>query len=552
MEQELYRYHSKKVLIVDDQRAFQVMLKAMLANLGCTAVYFADNAEAAVKLCREVPFDLLLVDYNLGTGRNGRQLLEYLKRNNLVSVESIFIIVTGDNSRSMVLTALELEPDDYLMKPFSGHQLDTRIQRCFRKKSELIDIFTALRDQKYDQVAALCRRKLKEDTRYKNYCRNLMAEMLIRTERYDSAQVLLEKIVEQREFTWACITLGKVYFLQGEHDKAITTLEKVIKSNSLLIDAYEWLGRAYEGKGNAEKALSIVTRAAELAYHSVERHRLLARLATDAHEYEMAKDSFGAILQLSRNSFYPAIEHLANYIRSILEAAKHTDDIHRRNRILQDVHSALFKGRHEEGRQEDFDFDMYESICHARVHEAKGEMLKAKRTLLHAIEPILEQHDDASTPILAESMLALVGIGEYEYAELMADTLSKRDVVDEVTSKTLTAVTQGEMKEALTTFNDLNKAGKQAYEHEDYETARGYFDRALKKAPMNSGAAINKLQATIKLLLLDNKQARKYTDECEACIGSLEGMPLSASHRERFLSLKDDFHQAVAKTSKRK
>ncbi|MCE0557661.1 MULTISPECIES: response regulator [unclassified Motilimonas] len=551
MEPKAYSYHNKKVLIVDDQRAFQVMLKAMLTNLGCGSVSFADTAEAAVKLCRETSFDLLLVDYNLGSGKNGRQLLEYLRNHNLVSVDAMLFIVTGDNSRSMVLTALELEPDDYLMKPFSGHQLDTRVQRCYRKKSDLVDIYTALREKEYDKTAAYCRRKLKEDTRYKNYCRNLMAEMLIRTERYDSAQVLLEKIVEQREFTWACITLGKVYFLQGKYDKSITTLEKVIKSNALLIDAYEWLGRAYEAKGHPEKALSIVTRAAELAYHSIDRHKLLARLATDAQEFDMAKDSFGAILQLSRNSFYPAVEHLANYVRSILDAAKHTEDPHRRNRILQDVHSALFKGRHEEGRQEDFDFDMYEHICHARVHEAKGEMLKAKRTLLHAIEPILEQHDDASTAILAESMLALAGIGEYEYAEAMADTLATRDVLDDVTSKTLEKVAQGEMKETLAAFKDLNKMGKQAYEHGDFEAARGYFDRALKKAPMNSGAAINKLQASIKLLLADKKQARKFIEECESCISTLEGVPLSGAHRERFLALKADFHQAARMPGKK-
>ena len=551
MNPEVYSYHKKKVLIVDDQRAFQVMLKAMLTNLGCDSVYFADTAEAAVKQCREISFDLLLVDYNLGSGKNGRQLLEFLRNHNLVSVDSMLFIVTGDNSRSMVLTALELEPDDYLMKPFSGHQLDTRVQRCYRKKSDLIDIYTALRNKEYDKTAAFCRRKLKEDTRYKNYCRNLMAEMLIRTERYDSAQVLLEKIVEQREFTWACITLGKVYFLQGHYEKAITTLEKVIKSNSLLIDAYEWLGRAYEAKGHPEKALSIVTRAAELAYHSVDRHKLLARLATDAQEFDMAKDSFGAILQLSRNSFYPAVEHLANYVRSILEAAKHTDDPHRRNRILQDVHSALFKGRQEEGRQEDFDFDMYEEICHARVHEAKGEMLKAKRCLLHAIEPILEQHENASTAVLAESMFALAGIGEYEYAQAMADTLANRDVLDDVTSKTLKKVTQGEMKDTLAVFNDLNKMGKQAYEHGDYEAARGYFDRALKKAPMNSGAAINKLQASIKLLITDKKQARKYTEECESCINTLEGVPLSGAHRDRFLALKTDFHQALRMPGKK-
>ncbi|WP_158587192.1 response regulator [Motilimonas pumila] len=550
MEKSVYSYKNKRILIVDDQRAFQVMLKAMLTNLGAKHIFFADTAETAVKQCRDNKFDLLLVDYNLGSGKNGRQLLEYLRNNDLVPKHAIFFIVTGDNSRSMVLTALELEPDDYIMKPFSHNQLDTRVQRCFRKKNELTDVFNALRSKDYAQTALSCREQLKKDTRYKNFCRNLLAEMLIRTEDYDAAQALLESIVKEREFTWANITLGKVYFLQKQLDKAIGVLERVIKTNSLMIEAYEWLGRAYEEKGQAEKALTIVTRAAELAYHNVDRHKLLARIATEVEEFDVAKDSYGAILQLSRNSFYPAPAHLANYVRSIITAAKHAEDPVRRNRILQDVHSALFKGRHEEGQEEDFDFDIFEGICHARVHEAKGEMLKAKRTLLQSLAPILEHHDEAGTPILSESVFALAGIGEFEYAEEMLETLANRDVMDEVTSNALKETQQGEQKKIMDEFKSLNAMGKKAYDHQDFEAAKSYFTRALKKAPMNSGAAINKLQATLKLLTQAKRFNQNLADEAEDCISILEGVPLSQTHRERFLQLKEDYRQATRPTKK--
>ena len=74
----MFSYRNKKILIVDDQKAFHVMLKAMLTNQGAENITFAESAEQAARIANLDRFDIYLLDYNLGGGKNGVQLFDYL------------------------------------------------------------------------------------------------------------------------------------------------------------------------------------------------------------------------------------------------------------------------------------------------------------------------------------------------------------------------------------------------------------------------------------------------------------------------------------------
>ena len=126
----MFSYKNKNILIVDDQKAFHVMLKTMLTNQGAKArnITFAEGADAAVKLAQSTAFNIFLIDYNLGAGKNGVQLIDYLRNNKLIPNDALCFIITGDNNRGMVLSAIEKSPDDYLMKPIDYDRFLEKIQ----------------------------------------------------------------------------------------------------------------------------------------------------------------------------------------------------------------------------------------------------------------------------------------------------------------------------------------------------------------------------------------------------------------------------------------
>ena len=169
--------NNKRVLLIDDQKPFQVMLKGLLLNLGAQDVQVKTTGEAGIAAYIKNPHDILLVDYNLGRGRNGRQVLEELQVRGLMKEHTLFFIITGDNTRPMVLSALELQPDDYLMKPFSHRVLRSRLVRAYKRRMWLKDVFKALTNHDYETCIGACQKHIQSNSRYSNYCRKLQIEL---------------------------------------------------------------------------------------------------------------------------------------------------------------------------------------------------------------------------------------------------------------------------------------------------------------------------------------------------------------------------------------
>ena len=99
------------------------MMRGMLKTMNAHTISVAQSGEAAIVKCQELKYDIIFIDYNLGAGRNGRQLFEEIKERKLAPNSSISILVTGESQSTMVVGALETMPDDYIVKPFSQNLL---------------------------------------------------------------------------------------------------------------------------------------------------------------------------------------------------------------------------------------------------------------------------------------------------------------------------------------------------------------------------------------------------------------------------------------------
>lgn len=102
------------VLIVDDEESIRKTFREWLvqSNLNVEVMVAAD-VETALKIAAENPIDLAILDWNLGSGSDGLQLLEDLLefRPHLVA-----ILVTGFANQATPLEALRMGIRDYLDK----------------------------------------------------------------------------------------------------------------------------------------------------------------------------------------------------------------------------------------------------------------------------------------------------------------------------------------------------------------------------------------------------------------------------------------------------
>lgn len=105
---------AETILIVDDEPSVrQTFTEWLRHDLPGTEILVAADAEAALMLANQRGIDLALLDWNLGAGSHGLQLLEDL---HIFQPDLVAILITGYADRATPLDALRLGVRDYFEK----------------------------------------------------------------------------------------------------------------------------------------------------------------------------------------------------------------------------------------------------------------------------------------------------------------------------------------------------------------------------------------------------------------------------------------------------
>ncbi|TCI03328.1 response regulator [Corallincola luteus] len=536
------------VLVVDDQRSFQVMLKGMLNNIGFNNIEMCETGEQACKYCDDRPFQLLLVDYNLGVNKkNGRQLLEELRGKGLITTEAIFIIVTGENSRAMVLGALENQPDDYIMKPFSQRQLSSRIERAHQKRQAMQSVLQPLNDKNYPEAIAACHTLIAAGSKYSNHCKNLLAELYCKVGQYEKSEQFLKALLAERDITWAKVALAKAHMGLKRYDVAIQTLEELLTQHPLLLDAHDLKAQCQYMLDQPEQALQSLQDAAEISPHSIERQQHIARLSREVELSELTQNTYQTIYELSKRSLHHNVEHLLNYVRSTFEAAESAEEATRRHKYQHEAMNALFRARHD-NLYGNFDFATFEGLCQAKLEAAKGELIKAKKSYYNALKGLVEQGKD-KLPIefSGEGLITLCQIGEFEEMQHLAERMQKSTNLGTYARDALQSYQADDAQhERVAQFRQCHQDGSRYYEQGNYDAAVRAFRTALSLAPTNTGAALNMIQSLLQLCKAE-KKPHELLRECKEFFRLLDGVSLPSRHKIRYQDLKQSYNKLQQK-----
>ena len=112
-------FANTSTLIVEHSVGMRGNIRNMLAQCGINDVQPTGTAAAAIRKVQERPFALILCEYHLGEGQDGQHFLEDLRNHHLIPLSTVFIMVTGESSYERVVSAVELAPNDYILKPMA-------------------------------------------------------------------------------------------------------------------------------------------------------------------------------------------------------------------------------------------------------------------------------------------------------------------------------------------------------------------------------------------------------------------------------------------------
>ncbi|MBR7630656.1 response regulator [Aeromonas popoffii] len=530
----------KRILLVNEQRSFQVMMKAMLINIGINRITYVNSAEEARRRCQKETFDIYLLDYELGGGENGRQLLESLRDQTLIPPQSVVIMVSGDSSRAMVLSALEAEPDEYLMKPFSQEQFSFRLKRALARRLALESVFRALAQDDLSTLLAACAERADAVPRFANFCRCLQADTQLKLGQAKEARSLMRQLLAGQENSWARLTLGKACHTLGLNEEAVSHLQATLRNTPLMVEAHLWLAESQLALGNDEQAQQELRRAVDISPQSVQLSRRLAEVCLLRHDYAQAKDVLLSLIDMSRNSIHRTPHYLGAYIQALTLYALNSNDIYHIANLQKQVNSALSRIR-DSLMMSEFNYPVFEQICQARVQIALGELLKGKKMLYRANQNWLDQPDTMPPSLLGETILALYQLGEFEYAESLQALLAEDE--DRLLTTCIQATRDDKtVLERRQRYQQLNELGIKAYQSGELEQALGHFREALRRAPANTGAALNKIQVLLQLMQ-KNRKSPEFGTECKETLEVLDGIPLNPAQQDRFRKLRQEFTQ---------
>jgi len=131
----------KKVLIIDDDKKLQKILKEYLEEDEFHVVSMFDGVDCLSRIDNESP-DIIILDVMLPEC-NGLELLSKIKKKYTIPV--IMLTAKGEDTDRIV--GLELGADDYLPKPFNPRELVARMRAVMRR-----NVFTGGNAHEEDDV----------------------------------------------------------------------------------------------------------------------------------------------------------------------------------------------------------------------------------------------------------------------------------------------------------------------------------------------------------------------------------------------------------------
>lgn len=259
-------------LVVDPNPTSRSILVAQLRDFGMGSVVQAPRLVDARRQLEYRKFDVVLCELHFPLETmTGQDLLDDLRRNQLLPFSTVFIMVTGEATYAKVAEAAESALDGYLLKPHKAMQLGDRLRQARIRKVSLQEIFAAIEAEDFEGAARLCFHRFETRGLFWLYAARVGAELMLRTGQFDQAQKLYQAVVEAKTLPWAKLGVARSLLDEGQTARAASTLENLISEDPNYADAYDVMARAQFEQGKFDAALVTYKMASELTPASISR-----------------------------------------------------------------------------------------------------------------------------------------------------------------------------------------------------------------------------------------------------------------------------------------
>ena len=488
-------YGALRALVVEDYAGMRNALRLTLSNFGITKVQLAANASEAIYQIKNKDYDFILCDFNLGDGRDGQQLLEELRHSNLISVETVFMMVTAESYYEKVVATAELAPDDYMIKPFSPEVLRNRLEAILLRKRAFREVYRHFLVQDLEASAAACDELIRSHPKYLVDALRFKGELLVTLGRFEEAEALYKQVIQMRAIPWARLGLARSLHMQKKDDAAEEELRDVLEHAPEMVTAYDLLSEVCLAKKDTAAAQDALEKGVAISARTVRRQQKLGQIAHANGDLDTARAAFTNAVEKGRHSIFISPDDFGNLCRVQLEQG----DLKAAAQTLKQNKSTLAAS--PEGQ-------LVMAVSQGMMHIQTGNLQEAAKALDQAAS--LRASGTRGEPqLMLDLASACMATGRFDEADgIVAEVARNAHDSESLLAKARKIYDEsgrGEagaavLSAATSDVRKLNNEGVVLAQRGDYLTAVDKLMKACQEAPYNPRILMNAVWVILKYL----------------------------------------------------
>ena len=487
-------YANKKCLVIDDFPEIRGSLTRTLKTFGASKVDTAADGEEAVKACQKGQYDIVLCDYNLGAGKDGQQILEEVRFLRVLLMTSLFVMITGESSREMVLGALECQPDDYITKPYTQASLKVRLDKAILRHEALLHIKRSITKGDYRQALDDCNDMIANGSRYAGDCLKMKGQLHFLLKQLKEAQNVYESILDKKPVAWAKIGMAKTMIEMDRLDTAEDMLKDIISDDNRYIEAHDMLAEVHSKRNELIEAQAATETATQISPKSVLRHRQLAKLADRNNDDETTLKSYQQSIKWGFNSCHESEQDYFDYARKVSDVTQ-GDTSSSAKTMVKQANTFLDRARKRYSARPEV--AVQAQMVETQLLLAQGDNDKAQKSA----DKARSMYNDLSAPPVETSLefaRTLHAMDEEDEARELLTRLAARHADNADVMQIIDGITGEPISDAgKKVAAKLTKEGIGSYEQKEFDASIEVFKEALNTYPKHIGLNLNLIQAVI-------------------------------------------------------
>ena len=541
-------YYKMHALIVDDFENFRGTLYKMLMDLGIGNVDSVATGEEALRFCKARNYDLILCDNNLGKGKSGQQVLEELRSTQNPCSDSLFILVSAENSKNMIMAAYDYEPDAYLAKPITPKALDQRLSRMLEQRLELKAVVAAQKGGDRTGAIDACRELIAKGSRYTNSCQKILAQLYLDNNEIAAAEAIYRSVLDVRELEWAQIGMVKTKLAQNDLLSAQQWVENILQSNPMCMKAYDLQAEVFKLQNNAESLQNILQKATDISPLSILRQQSLGEVAQQNNDLVTATNALKRAVKLGEHSCFDKESIHAQFAQATIDLFSIDKELAKP--LVRDAIACVNNLEENFGKS---NFRKVESLLlESQLQVCSGDQRRAQEALAAAQSALGNTKEEAALDVQIEMVRALRMLGKTnESQEHLNELLQRYAGSEDKLQKLDVLLDEPRSEKNKLMVAEINKKGISLYNAKDFSAAADAFKTALQKLPNHIGLRLNYVQAMIDKL--KTRYDPSNSEKIQQTLTKTSGI-ISQQHPQyqRYCQLSDTYNALVRTHEKNK